>query len=435
MTFMAAITCSILFFCEMSAFLSSKPRTDVVLDSNQDALLRINFDVTMLDMACDHVTVGVWDAFGTERMNINRDIQKQRIDHMGKSKGHPYSEEELTELEYSGKSFTPEEMKELDSDWSSTSDHFKHDDFTSVVEAHDFTFVNFYADWCPHCRAFGPTWVKFEEEVNSGQDEIKDADGVKANIRVLKINCVDFQETCQEQKVHAFPEIRLFRRSAGKDTFVSYDGKREIGGLLEFARREIGKRHMHTGAHFHEIFSESCRIQGHVEVARVPGTVHFQAAHTTDKTLNLAFTNVSHRVDSFTFGEDGGRGASFLPSEYQKHANPIAGRTFTVDKFHQAPHHYIKVVHTRFEQSSIRSYQQTHQWSTRTVKRQTIPQAKFSYDLSPVEVVVRKGDRRWYSFLTSILAIVGGAFSVMSMTAGVMNFASTHLKASLGKLG
>ena len=25
-------------------------------------MLNINFDVTMLDMSCDHVTVGVWDA-------------------------------------------------------------------------------------------------------------------------------------------------------------------------------------------------------------------------------------------------------------------------------------------------------------------------------------------------------------------------------------
>lgn len=51
----------------------AKARTDVVLDSNQDSTLRINFDVTMFDMNCDHVTVGVWDAFGTERQNITKD--------------------------------------------------------------------------------------------------------------------------------------------------------------------------------------------------------------------------------------------------------------------------------------------------------------------------------------------------------------------------
>merc|ERR1712232_507299 len=157
----------------------------------------------MLDLACDYVTVGVWDAFGTERMNITRNVQKQRIDHKGADKGHAYSEDELTELEFDDKSFTKEELSELDSDWSSSSDQFKHDDFQGVVEAHDFTFVNFYADWCPHCRNFAPIWTRFEDKVNKGEDVITDADGVKANVRVLKINCVDFEETCQEQRVQS----------------------------------------------------------------------------------------------------------------------------------------------------------------------------------------------------------------------------------------
>lgn len=435
MTLIAVVTCTILFFCEMSAFLTAKPRTDVVLDSNQDSSLRINFDVTMIDMACDHVTVGVWDAFGTERMNISKNIMKQRIDHTGQDKGHAYSDDELTELEYSDKSFTNEELRELDADWSSSSDQFKHDDFQSVIDAHDFTFVNFYADWCPHCRQFTPIWGQFEDKVNKGEEGFTDADGVKANIRVLKINCVDFEETCQDQKVSSFPSVRLYRRGAKDKQWSDYQGRRDLETLQTFAHAEIKKRHMHSGAHYHQIFAEGCRIAGNLEVARVPGTVHFQAQHTNEKTLNLAFTNVSHQIHKFTFGEDNDRSIGLLPAEYKRHANPLDGRTFAVDKFHMAPHHYIKVVHTRFESSSIRSYQQTHQWSVRTLQRKTIPQAKFSYDLSPVEVVIRKGDRRWYDFMTSVLAIVGGAFTVMSMTSGVLNVANTHFKGSINKLG
>merc|ERR1719409_1448411 len=166
----------------------------------------------MFDMLCEHVTVGVWDAFGTERMNITRDVVKQRIDHKGGNKGKPYTEDELLELEFADSSFTKEELKELDSDWSSSSDNFKHDDFDKVVDAHDFTFVNFYADWCPHCRMFAPTWRQFEEKVNNGETEIKDADGVKANVRVLKMNCVDFEDTCRAQMIQSFPTIRLYRR-------------------------------------------------------------------------------------------------------------------------------------------------------------------------------------------------------------------------------
>merc|ERR1712032_1342584 len=241
-------------------------------------------------------------------------------------------------------------------------------------------------------------------------------------------------ETCNNQKIEGFPTIRLYRRGT-KASAVQYEGEANAEGLKNFVATEVKRRHLHTGATFHEMFSEGCRLSGHIDAARVPGTLHFQAVHSRDKTLNLAFTNVSHTVHHFSFGELPRRLAFGLPAEYKRHVNPLDGRTFVVDKFHQAPNHFIKVVHTRFESSNIRSYQQTHQWSVRTLQRKVIPQAKFSYDLSPVEVVIRKGERRWYDFLTSVLAIVGGAFTVMSMTSGVVNVAKTQFKGSINKLG
>lgn len=432
MTMIAAVTCTVLFLCETSAFLSAKPTHDVVLDSNQDAQLKINFDVSMLDMNCDYVTVGVWDAFGSERMNITRNIEKQRIDHKGDFKGSTYSEEELVELEFSDQSFTKDEKAEMDADWSSTSDQFKHDDFSAVVDAHDFTMVNFYADWCPHCRHLGPIWDQFENQLNT--EEVVDADGQKANVRVLKINCVDFEATCQEQKVMGFPNIRLYRRGAAGKNWDEFQGAREVDAFKGFVKEKVSQRHTRTGAHYHDMFKEGCRIKGSVEVARVPGTLHFQAMHTKEKTLNLAFTNVSHRIHHFSFG-DAAQDKTRLPAQYHASAFPLDGRDFTVSKFHMAPHHFIKVVHTRFESQRLRIYQQTHQWSVRSMPRKTVPQAKLSYDLSPVEVLVRTGDRRWYDYLTSVFAIIGGAFTFMSMASGLINFGHAKFKAGINKLG
>eukprot|EP00927_Polykrikos_kofoidii_P081020 TRINITY_DN78112_c0_g1_i1.p1 TRINITY_DN78112_c0_g1~~TRINITY_DN78112_c0_g1_i1.p1 ORF type:complete len:463 (+),score=74.65 TRINITY_DN78112_c0_g1_i1:59-1447(+) len=435
MTLVAVVTCTVLFLCEVTAFFTAKPRTDIVLDSNSDKYLQIIFDVHMLDLPCDYVTVGVWDAFGSERMNITRYINKQRVDHEGADKGKPYMEDELTELEYATQSFTKSELEELDSDWSASSDQFKHDNFQQVVDAHDFTVVNFYADWCPHCRMFASTWAGFEKKVNDGEDKVKDADGVDANVRILKINCVDFEDTCREQKVQSFPSIRMYRRGSKDQTGTEFQGHRAAEDLSTWLHSEVGKRHLHTGASYHSMFKEGCKIAGMLEVARVPGTVHFQAVHTQDKTLNLAFTNVSHVVNEFVFGVPTAKILSSLPEEYRRHVNPIDGKTFVVPKFHMAPHHYIKVVNTRFESSDVRTYQLTHQHNIRTLQRKQIPQAKFSYDIAPVEVVVRKADRRWYDFVTSIFAIIGGTFTFMSMTAGAMNFCSTQFKSSINKLG
>jgi len=435
MTVITAVLCTLLFLCEATAFWTSNTSTRIGIDSNQDAVLRINLDIHVLDLACDYVVIGVWDAFGNERMNITRDIKKQRIDHKGARKGHFYTEDEIMELEFSNKTFTKEELSELDSDWGSTSDNFKHDSFQAVVDAHDFTVVNFYADWCPHCQMFKPIFTEFEDAVNSGKEEVKDADGSKANVRVLKINCVDFEETCQDQRVQGFPTIRIYRRSSTAQQAEEYQGPRTVESLLSFMRDKVGQRHMHTGVAYHNMFNEGCRLSGSLDVARVPGTVHIQTMHSSEKTLNLALTNLSHTVHHFSFGMAPRRSIASLPKEYKKHVNPLDGRTFIVNKFHQAPHHYIKVVHTRFEASGLRSYQQTHQWSVRMMQRTIKPQAKFSYDLAPVEVIVSKGERRWYDFVTQVLAIIGGAYTVMSITTGFLNFTSAQLKLSINKLG
>lgn len=433
MTLLAMITCVVLFCCETSAFLTDAPTSRIVVDSNQDELLTINFDVTMLDVDCSHLTVGVWDAFGTERFNITKNVQKQRVDHKGSRKGQPYKEEELLELEFSDRSFTAEELAELDSDWGSSSDNFKHNDFQAVIDAHDFTMINFYADWCSHCRNFAPTWFDFEKSVNERKITANDADGQAASVHLLRLNCVDFQDTCKEQMIRGFPAVRLYRRGAKKGEFDEYTGERNADGMTRWMQSIVAKRHLHTGATYHSIFAEGCRVAGSVNVARVPGTVHFQVGQSKERDINPAFTNVSHTVHHFSFGEAPRGLKASLPSQYRSHANPLDGQTFVVDKFHKAPSHFIKVVHTRFEDSDLRSYQQTHQWSVRTLQRGTTPQAKFSFDLSPVEVVIGKADRRWYDYITQIFAITGGAFTVMSLAAGVLKASSVQIKSMLDR--
>jgi len=446
LTVLAALLCIALFACELSSFLTVSTRTRIVMDSNQDKLLRINFDIQMFDLACDYVSVGVWDSFGSDRLNITRNIQKQRIDHAGKDKGHSYTDDELVELDFRDSSMSTEEKEELDSDWTSTSDHFKHNDFQSVIDSHDFTFVLFYADWCPPCRAFKPTYNEFESTINDKKEQLKDADGLIPNSRVLKINCVDFKQACIDEAIQSFPTVRLYRRTASLNAqrqFSSYDGQRTLPALMQWSRTEIGKRHLKTGAEYHSVFKEGCRLRGSVEVTRVPGTLHMEARSTEDHHLNYAFTNVSHIVHHLSFGDESPELASKLfwgkplPSEYQKHIAPLDGQSFVVNKFHRAPHHYIKVVSTNFESwGGVRSYQITHQNREANLGRRDTPQAKFSYDLAPVEVIVtQERQKRWYDFITSALAIVGGTFTVMSLTSGVFNMASKAFKGNIGKLG
>eukprot|EP01059_Diplonema_ambulator_P006724 TRINITY_DN16336_c0_g1_i1.p1 TRINITY_DN16336_c0_g1~~TRINITY_DN16336_c0_g1_i1.p1 ORF type:complete len:491 (+),score=97.93 TRINITY_DN16336_c0_g1_i1:60-1475(+) len=445
LTMVAAVLCGVLFVCELAAFVTMETQTRIVMDSNQDKMLKINFDVTMSDLSCDHVTVGVYShGFGGDRLNITRNIQRQRIDHQGNDKGHAYTDDELLELDSNEQQLTEQEQAEYDSDWSSSSDSFRHDNFDGVIESHDYTMLLFYADWCPPCRAFKPVWNEFEASANRPtSNNIVDADGkpLGKGLRVLKINCVDFRQACVDESIQSFPAVRLYRRTLGAaKKFSNYEGERSVKGLYEFLKTEVAKRHLHVGAKHHSVFAEGCRIKGFVEVSRVPGTLHIEAKTSDSKMLNGAFTNVSHTVHHLSFGEESPLltgGGLPIPQQYKQHIAPLDGRTFNVDRFHQAPHHYIKVVSTTFESlNGLRSYQMTHQHRMANIPKKATPQAKFSYDLAPVEVIVsEERKKKWYDFFTSALAIVGGTYTVMGLTSGLCNMASRSFKQRVGKLG
>jgi hypothetical protein len=44
-----------------------------------------------------------------------------------------------------------------------------------------------------------------------------------------------------------------------------------------------------------------------------------------------------------------------------------------------------------------------------------VPEAKFSYEVSPMAVIVKKTGRRWYEFVTSLCGILGGTFTVVGL--------------------
>jgi hypothetical protein len=44
-----------------------------------------------------------------------------------------------------------------------------------------------------------------------------------------------------------------------------------------------------------------------------------------------------------------------------------------------------------------------------------VPEAKFMYDITPMAVLVEKKSRHFYDYITSLLAILGGTFTVVSL--------------------
>lgn len=142
-------------------------------------------------------------------------------------------------------------------------------------------------------------------------------------------------------------------------------------------------------------------------------------------------TNLSHIVNHLSFGdpidENNRRSKRILkqvPSEHRQFA-PMDGQSYITKDFHQAFHHYIKVVSThlnmgRSAANSMMTYQFLEQSQIVYYDVQNVPEARFSYDLSPMSVVVEKEGRKWYDYLTSVSAIIGGTFTTLGLIDAVL---------------
>jgi len=136
------------------------------------------------------------------------------------------------------------------------------------------------------------------------------------------------------------------------------------------------------------------------------------------------------------------------------------GNVYATSALHQAHHHYMKVVTTMLEigrnrgknsilayqivqSSQMMQYQDGKKFETHTYKyfyeihthththtlthihtyTQTgeIPEARFSYDLSPMAVAVEMKGKALYEFITSICALIGGTFTVVGLLSNFLN--------------
>eukprot|EP00401_Gymnodinium_catenatum_P027202 CAMPEP_0117467424 /NCGR_PEP_ID=MMETSP0784-20121206/5650_1 /TAXON_ID=39447 /ORGANISM="" /LENGTH=469 /DNA_ID=CAMNT_0005261395 /DNA_START=24 /DNA_END=1433 /DNA_ORIENTATION=- len=428
---------ALLLIAELGSIWRTSYSTNVEMDASPEDTMQINFDIHMFDLPCKYLKLHVMDKFGEERMQASEAFTYRPVSRGGQSRGQSYTKEEIRVLEQEDVANNVDEVekKELEADWASSDDHFKHNDFGKAVTFHDFTLVNFYAEWCVHCRQFHPKWVEAASKIGDTM-KFSDSGGRETNVKFMKINCVDFKKVCSEEaRIQAFPTIRLYKRDG---TFDVFEQKRSIENIISFLTRSIRMSHFIVAQH-HSMFDEGCQVQGSISVSRVPGHFHLQAEAFGNVNLNPAITNVSHVVNHLSFGDrDTVKWAARrqIPNDVVKHLAPLDGKTFVVNRFHEAPQHYLKVVATRLEGRSKVVYQMTHTDTVRKLKDDMAtkaPQARFSYDFSPMSVIVKQNQKRWYEFLTSLFAILGGTFTIMELTSGAVETVSSAVKDAMGK--
>jgi len=366
--------------------------------------------------------VDVWDVLGTNKQNITKNVEKWQLDEHGNRKSFSGRNRETREVQHEEHAETLEELHED----GVHVDELTSEDFKMYLQTNDMVFVNFFAPWCMWCQRLHPTWEKFAETVE--EEEMP--------VGVANVDCVKHSQLCREQRVMAFPTLRWYENGNAKTPDYKLD--RTVYALKMFAKRQLdlnekyrdwekekGTKHPNQPDGFaSKPENPGCQISGTLMVNRVPGNFHIEAK-SVNHNLNAAMTNLTHRVNHLSFGEYGRnpsrvvtRGLKQIPEELQQFT-PLDNKMYTTKEFHQAYHHYIKVVSTHLNFGSSKNFPPLYQFLEQSQIVQydvvNVPEARFSYDLSPMSVKVEKEGRKWYDYMTSLCAIIGGTFTTLGL--------------------
>jgi len=427
---------TVLFLSETAAFARTRIVTSITLDENAQPQLRLNFNITLLDLHCDYVSVDVLDALGTNRQNVTKNVEKWQLSEKGDVRLFSGRNREQREVKHEEHE---QSLDEMIAEEGAHAIDLTEENFKSWLEENEMAFVDMFAPWCVWCQRLAPTWEKFAQEVKK----------LEMPIGVGKVDCMAQANLCRNEKVMAFPTLRWYQN--GEPISPDYKMDRTVQALTGFARRKLEmdskykeweKKAEKEGTSEDErqkkraLFQQNrpehpaCQVSGHLMVNRVPGNFHLEAK-SKNHNLNAAMTNLTHIVNHLSFGEpldqQSRRTKRILKQVPEEHRqfNPLDGQLYLTKDFHQAYHHYIKVVSTHLNMGTssanqMLTYQFLEQSQVVYYDLNNVPEARFSYDISPMSVVVEKEGRKWYDYLTSLCAIIGGTFTTLGLIDAVL---------------
>jgi thiol-disulfide isomerase/thioredoxin len=421
-----------LFISNFSAYLSVDQKTSIVLDASQEKKLQLNFNVTLYHLPCRFATLDIVDVMGTHFQNVSTNIIKTRIETDAEGRGvstlgrHAQKKEPLYAVQK-----TPAHV-----DVPKVSPDLDKQGFLAAVKQKRLVLVNFYAPWCPWSRRLQPVWEEAYMNVMKAP--------YANDVLFAKADCTSSggQELCHTQHVHAFPSVKVYRRH-NPHSHESYVGDRTHEALELFVDKNVhdsdhteavaeGDVELGAGRH------EGCVMRGVVLVNRVPGNFHI-SAHSKSHSFQHGMLNMSHAVDSMSFGKMLSPAQQrLLPAEVAQGWNVLSKTDHIASGKNTTMEHYLKVVHTTYLIGSGRGKNlETYQYTVNNNNYEdgeSLPAAVFSYDVSPMQVLVQEERESFAAFLTQLCAIIGGVFTVTGLLDGLV-YHGHDLLARKGEIG
>jgi len=414
----SSIVMAYLFITNFSAYLRVDTKTSIVLDASQEKKLQLNFNVTLYHLPCRFATLDIVDVMGTHFQNVSTNIIKTRVE----------TTDDTGAVKLLGRAIPKKDPVYADSltpagvEVSKNAPELSQEQFLAAVKSKQLVMINFYAPWCPWSRRLQPVW---EEAYGNIMKK-----GYANDVLFAKADCTSpgGQELCHLQHVHAFPTVKIYRRH-NPHSHESYVGDRTHEALETFVEKNVhdadhteavaeGDVELGAGRH------EGCIMRGVVLVNRVPGNFHI-SAHSKSHSFQHGMLNMSHYVEAMSFGKMLSPSQQrLLPSEVASGWATLARTQHIAAGQNTTMEHYLKVVHTTYNLGTragknLETYQYTVN-NNNYEDGESLPAAVFSYDMSPMQVLVREERESFAAFLTQICAIIGGVFTVTGLVDGLV---------------
>ncbi|CAH8255230.1 unnamed protein product [Arabidopsis lyrata] len=453
LSIVAALAMLFLFGMELSSYLAINTSTSVIVDKSSDGdFLDIDFNISFPALSCEFASVDVSDVFGTHRLNITKTIRKVPIDpHLRATAAEFHSSSGLHLINHGDE----------DHDENSTYADIPLTGAAFEKFTHHFQIlvVNFYAPWCYWSNRLKPSWEKASqitrERYNPGTDD-----------RVLlgSVDCTEEPTLCKSNHIQGYPSIRIFRKGSdlredhGNHEHESYYGDRDTDSLVKMVEELLkpikkedhklaldGKSDNAASTIKKAPVSGGCRIEGYVRAKKVPGELVI-SAHSGAHSFDASQMNMSHIVTHLSFGTmvserlwtDMKR---LLPYLGQSH-DRLNGKSFINQRkfdVNVTIEHYLQIVKTEVisrrsgkEHSLIEEYEYTAHSSV--AHSYHYPEAKFHFELSPMQVLISENPKSFSHFITNVCAIIGGVFTVAGILDSIFqNTVRMVKKIELGK--
>ncbi|TMW58524.1 hypothetical protein Poli38472_010083 [Pythium oligandrum] len=461
------VTMTMLLFSHYRAFMSEGTRTYVTLDSHQEDQLRINFNVSLLAIPCDHASVDLSDHMGQQFTNITRHVRHFRLA-SGKS---DFAVKRLDEVVlddhadgipvWGGADRQTHRGVHYSTPLTTTT-------FTEFMSKYELVLVNYYAPWCPFCQKLNPEWER-------AAAQLQDHPEYSERVRMASVDCTDDDAIwlCRRAHIRAFPSMLIYIYGSTSTRYI-YNGPRTAEHLLQFL--DLFYRRLEPDADFAEEVHandnnpglamhvnhknldkikvkkvrqtlppdavEGCEVSGSISVSRVPGKLVF-TARSTEHSFDLTGINATHHVNHFSFGQmkrmehlvDDAR--KLIPSNRY----PLDHTKYYADNVNITIEHFLNVVgfdHEDRRTSFFEPVQRIYEFSASSNQynaSKSLPAAAFTFDISPLVIQVVREYVPFYRFLTSLCAVVGGVFTVLGLVdSGVFHaMNSIKKKQQLGK--